>query len=73
MFDMRTVPIDLEETKRALTATIESQKSGLAMWMGFLGAAFCVYWLFSSGDFSFLLVSERNRPSCPSTFAPPDD
>lgn len=53
---MRTVPIDLDETRRAVSATIESQKSGLAMWMGFLGAAFCVYWLFSSGDFSFLLT-----------------
>jgi ER lumen protein retaining receptor len=47
---------DLRDTKKAMATTFEAQKSSITIWIIFLLASFVVYWLFSSGDFSFLLT-----------------
>lgn len=46
----------LEETKKSIGSTFQSQKNSIMLWIGFLLSSLVVYWLFSSGDFSFLLT-----------------
>jgi hypothetical protein len=40
-----------------LTTAFNTHTKNIGMWIGFLSFSLAVYYFFSSGDFSFLLVS----------------
>jgi hypothetical protein len=43
--------------RRFLTSTLSQNNKNIAIWGGFLTVSLVIYFLVSSGDFSFLLVS----------------
>lgn len=45
-----------EEAKKMLADTFKNQSTNIAVWAGFLSISLVVYYLLSSGDFSFLLT-----------------
>ena len=48
--------VNLEETKKLLSNTFKHNTHTIYVWSGFLSVSFIVYFVLSSGDFSFLLT-----------------
>ena len=46
----------MDSAKEMIASTLAQNNKNIAVWGGFLTASLVVYFLFSSGDFSFMLV-----------------